>query len=340
MAMSGWRAAWLNWRAVRFGSGRARARLVAGAERGHQKAVDALWYLWYARPDEEALRVLVDGGRPLSGGRTFNFSLVVLRDENVDRWHVLQLAMEFARPVHDHARRYIVESGDQELVDDFCREVVHADQEDPRPAEFCAANDLAPADPEARAGFLFLTGQRERYEAHDPDGRLLVAYYPSGSHPVSTRIRERLLAAPELPAMRLLTGHLTMDDEVHHVSAGLLRQGHADEPWRLLLDGRIEDLLRALPDFPPDWQPADPADRALYAHLRTQPDDVPAVSALAHETDWPDDAPPAWLTLVDRPMALLDREHLDLARRELAEANPEVRRLLDPLVACLARRWG
>ncbi len=344
MGMSRWRAAWLNWRAVR-GAERARARLAERAARGDRNAVDALWHVWFARPDDATLRVLVDGGRPVSGDPVFDFSRVVLGDERADRRYVLVLARQFEHPVHDHARRYVVESGDQDLVDDFCREVVHADPEDPRLAEFCSAHDIAPRDPVARAGFLFLTGQRARYDEADPDGRLLVEFYPSGSHPVSTRVRERLLAAPELPALRLLSdpagGHLAKADEVRHITAGLLRLGQGDEPWALLLDGPVEDLLRALPTFPPDWQPSDPADRVLLNRLRNlAPDgDVREVSALAYEADWPDDRPPVWLTLVDRPMALLDREHLDAARTELARDLPDgVRTLLAALEACLARR--
>lgn len=347
MAMSRWRAAWLNWRAVRFDAGRATARLAARASRGDQNAVDALWYVWFARPDEATLRVLVDGGRPISGGPSLDFSRVVLGDESADRSYVLLLARQFERPVHDHARRYVVESGDQELVDDFCRDVVHADPADPRLAAFCAAHDLAPSDPVARAGFLFLTGQRARYEEADPDGRLLAEFYPSGSHPIGTRVRERLLAAPELPALRLLSdpaaGHLAMADEVQDMAAGLLGVGRHDEAWALLLDGPVEDLLRALPSVPADWRPSDPADRVLLTRLRdlAPHGDLPEVSVLAHEADWPDDAPPVWLTLVDRPMALLGREHLDAARTELAGDLPDpVRRLLAALEACLDRRSG
>jgi hypothetical protein len=340
------RAYWLTWRAVnvRVGGGRARARLLAAGARGDQNAVDALWNLWYARRDSEILEALVRWGRPRSGSGSLDFSRIVLRDENVDRRYLLSLAREFGHPVHDFARQYIAESTDSELVDDFCREVVHAATEDPRLAAFCAANALTPTDPAFRAGFLFLTGQRERYESEDPDGRLLVAFHPSGSHPVGTRIRDRLLAAPELPALKLLTsdggGHLSMDDEVQHMVTGLLAQGHGSEPWAMLLNGRVEDLLRALPGFPPDWQPDDPADRALLARLRKFTD-VPSVSALAYETEWTSDRPPAWLTLADRPLALLTREQLDLARTELARTDlpAPVRRLLEPLEACLSRRF-
>jgi hypothetical protein len=348
MAMSRWRASWLYWRTinVRAGAGRARARLLAAGDRGDQHAVDSLWNLWFARPDDGLLAKLIGWGRPRWDGSALDFSLIVLRDERADRQYLLSLAQRFEHPLHDIARQYIADSADTVLVDDFCREVIHADSADPRLERFCAANRLTPSDPELRAGFLFLTGQRERYEAEDPDGRLLVAFYPSGSHPVSTRIRTRLLASPELPATRLLTapdsGNLAMDDEVAHMAHGLLEKGYGSEPWALLVDQRIEDLLRALPDFPPAWQPDDPADRALFTRLRelTDDGDVPSVAQLAYEAEWTSDRPPVWLTLVDRPMALLTREQLDLARTELARPDlpAQVCRLLEPLEACLTRR--
>jgi SAM-dependent methyltransferase len=179
----------------------------------------------------------------------------------------------------------------------------------------------------------------------DPDGRLLVAFYPSGSHPVGTRVRERLLAAPELPASRLLTaasgGHLAMDDEVRHGVDGLLDRGRGNEPWALLLTGRVDDLVRAMPDFPPGWQPDDPADRVLFTRLRELTgSDVPSVAALAYEADWESESPPVWLTLVDRPMAQLTAEQLDATRAELARPDlpAPVRALLAPLEACLTRR--
>lgn len=348
MAMGRARASWLMWRSVnaRVGARRARARLLAAGARGDQNAVDALWNLWYACPDSATLAALVEWGRTSSDGRTQNFSMVVLRDERADHQYLIWLAQRFEHPVYDFARQYIAESATPDLVDGFCREVVHADTEDPRLATFCAENGLAPTDPAFRAGFLFLTGQRERYESEDPDGRLLVGFYPSGSHPVGTRIRNRLLESPELPASRLLTAdggeHLRMDYEVQEMAAGLLAKGYGSEPWALLLNGRVEDLLRALPSFPSGWQPDDTADRALFTRLRelNRDGDVPSAAALGYEAEWISDSPPAWLTLVDRPMALLTREQLDLARAELARADlpAPVRRLLEPLEACLARR--
>ncbi len=342
------RARWLYWRLVnvRAGAGRARARLVAAGARGDQNAVDALWNLWYAWEDDALLAELVRWGRPSSDAALLNFSMVVLRDERADRDYLLWLAQRFDHPVYDFARRYVAEAGDQTLVDDFCRMVSDADAEEPRLARFCAATGLAPADPVDRAGFLLLTGQRERYAAEDPDGRLLAAFYPSGSHPLSTRIQDRLLAAPDLSALRLLAdsegGHLTMDDEVRHMVDGLLRLGRGSESLALLLKGRIEDLLRALPRFPAGWEPDDPADRALFTRLREAAAGgaVPSAEVLAYEAEWPSDAPPGWLTLVDRPMSLLGREQLELARAELARGDlpAPVRRLLAPLEACLTRR--
>ncbi|MFK3979695.1 hypothetical protein ACI2K4_04870 [Micromonospora sp. NPDC050397] len=334
----------LTWLAAHGWSGATRS-LIAHGERGDQVAVDALWMLWYFRPaDTVVWDTLTRWRRPDSTYDPVNFSRLALGDSPNDDFVVWE-AKRFDHPINDMARRYLATEASDAVVQSFCREVVGAEPEiDRRLVAYCVEHDVTPVDPVQRAGFLLLTRQFDRYQAHDPDGRLVVAYYPPESHPIAERVRQCLVELGDLDrTARLIASRqpvsLLWDEETAEFAAGLVTRAAWAQLWNLLLSRRVDEMMTHLPAFPPDWHPTEPADRDLFARLRALPPDRTMIALNFIRADL--DHYPDWTSTAGRPLDDAEPAHLVLAQEALADpaVSDDARAWLEPLVLCLEHRF-
>ncbi|MGN9907597.1 hypothetical protein ACTMTJ_08605 [Phytohabitans sp. LJ34] len=149
---------------------------------------------------------------------------------------------------------------------------------------FCAGHGLVPDDAVDRALFFVLTGQREQYQAHDPDGSLLARGYRAADEPAREAVRRTMIGLGDLSALRVIADRpdrpLTAA-EADHLTARLAEAGEWDQLWRLIPTVPIANALRAA-HLIRNWRPADGPGRAFLDRLTgTAPDAIAALGPAA-----------------------------------------------------------
>ncbi|GAB1510407.1 hypothetical protein [Actinophytocola sp. KF-1] len=247
---------------------RALRRLLKAGARGAQDAVDAVWDLWLAGPDDEAWAALSTWRRPRSGGGP---SLVALGMKAAAA-DVVAAARRTGHPVGDLARARIVD-GPQDLVDAACEAALT----DEVLAAFCAGHRLAPADPHRAAVFFLLTGQDERYRLADPDHSLLVLAYRGAREEERARIRQHAAGEPGVvrALAEMVRGDRSARLDTRYLVDALAARRDWPALWALARDLPAVDAARAVTRFD-GWRP-DGDDAALLDLLASA--DLGAVTA-------------------------------------------------------------
>ncbi|NNN29399.1 hypothetical protein HLK59_03325 [Streptomyces sp. S3(2020)] len=160
-------------------------------------------------------------------------------------------------------------------------------------AAFCVRNEIAPSRGTDWALFCVLTGQGERWKAHDPDGSLLAeADRELGTCPAQrTALREALEelgVGPDVMRTVLVSGRWIAEmaaDEIEFLSRhDLTPEGAQDQACFFALSGQAERRLAVDPDgalLAAAYQGASPDGRAALRKAMESDADVDAVRVVA-----------------------------------------------------------
>lgn len=124
---------------------------------------------------------------------------------------------------------------------------------------------VLPEEPEARAAFLFLTGQVERWRELDPDHRLLALAYSRAPLGLAGRIRAQVRRQGSGELARAVLQPMTVPGGAGWETLLELVKDHPDELWRLVLEAPLLWSARALRQLD-----SLPVQADLYRALRLQ----------------------------------------------------------------------
>ncbi|MEV4315709.1 hypothetical protein [Actinocrispum sp. NPDC049592] len=130
---------------------------------------------------------------------------------------------------------------------------------------YCVRNDLLPVKAVDRASFFALTGQQKRYQALDPDGKLLARAYRGAAEETREALRRTVIGVGRQHLVRVITER--SDRIVTSAEAGYLADaGEWERLWRLMPAMPLAGAVRAA-RLIPDWRPAGDAARGLFERL-------------------------------------------------------------------------
>ncbi|MEV5826334.1 hypothetical protein AB0L25_12220 [Spirillospora sp. NPDC052242] len=278
-------------RAVRDGfQGPAWERLRKAGDSGDQGVIDALWARWLDRdPHDELLRALRSWRRPARGDRRAR-SLVALGGgtrPGGERAALLAAALVEDHPLGTIARDLLARTTDPDLLRDALAAALDAGPGAPLAAVLAGRDDL-PHDPAALAELFLVTGRHARYRALDPDGTHLARAYATAGGPRRERMREAMLRAGDLDAVRVVAdrdrGAGLGVGERRDLAHALLENRRWEEAWRLAKRLPLADAAAVARALPAGWRPA-PADRRVLALLRAAPSRLHAHVAVVADAD-------------------------------------------------------
>ncbi|MBG0850536.1 hypothetical protein I2W78_01360 [Streptomyces spinoverrucosus] len=205
-----------------------------------------------------------------------DLALLVLRpgedDLTEDMRPVLAVAAALGgHPLADIARRKILASGDQGVIEDVCLLACGV----PELADFCMRHELSPTNPVRLATFWLLTGHYERYRAADPDGSLTVRAYALLDSTARARFRSAAIEGGLFGLVRRMAQSqgefvdLLRGEQFAELSAGLARHGRWGRLWELVTEAPVVEAVVQARRFPEHWRPGSEADHRLYTELRS-----------------------------------------------------------------------
>ncbi|RPJ40878.1 MAG: HEAT repeat domain-containing protein, partial [Chloroflexi bacterium] len=129
---------------------------------------------------------------------------------------LLQAVQDRDETIRQNAQQALLHLRDQETIDALCSRVI--EKEDPQAKEIALANHYAPAAPELRALFYFLTQQWDAYDALDFDQNMMRVIYEASPADLRQRIAAQLQTAGRTDYLTILAG-INYRDRAEEVSA-------------------------------------------------------------------------------------------------------------------------
>ncbi|MFC4070384.1 hypothetical protein [Actinoplanes subglobosus] len=256
-------------------------RLIRAGDRGYQIAADAVWECWMLDPGERWWTALRRWGRPadrcskLSSGffgpeEMHRLSFVALDRPEIS-WSAEGLVQALGRrdhPIAEIARQRLLDPGEHVRIDDVCLAATGS----PDAVGFLTSAGILPAGLPARAAYLLLTKQQERFWELDPDQALLTRAYRE-LPALRPALREEMPWFGDLDPARILRTALAGARKTPAEIAYVTRQMVAGHDWAGLWwfarDLSPIEAVVALRDADPEWQPAGRDGAELYSLLRS-----------------------------------------------------------------------